>query len=466
MQLFHGIVTTIRDISSSNRIYTVIIPEKGISVRAKSGTMLELLEPVQLSTHDKNGLYEAEPTDKHYSEYQTALQEVCLRLRIQEPSLPDIGKHGVDMSLALNAQIIAAASRIIRNIASGAPISVHFHSDGDGSTGAIGLYRGIRAASSAMQADYKAIKWEAVRGIAYAEDSLYADELFFKSFSSAERPITLITDFGSSPESNRSIKHLAEISDIIWIDHHPPDKGFVQPESLYINPWNHGGDSSLSAGFITCMLGSAMGADNVEDMMLVSLISDHTSLAKPDKTNEEKAAVLDAINIHNPDGVPNTPQYMEAVLSDAAKFSHILSESTAQMDEATSIGLRCGKRVMSKMGFPIFILNFEKVAKMKFSYIKMGKYTSTLHSVLEKDGTQLVTIVYHNRYISARASKRIASTSILIETVRKMSEDKEEVENAGGHMEAVSMRLADNNAAEISKKFASYLGAQPSAALL
>jgi Archaea-specific RecJ-like exonuclease, contains DnaJ-type Zn finger domain len=455
-----GIVTSIRELSSSNCIYWIILPGIGRTIRIRSPTRLGLMDAVELeiidAEDDKTCDVESIGTVSQ-SEYVSARDSMLSSLGIHKPTIPDIGPAGNAMATALIEQIMDAASRIGRNIVSGAPISVHFHSDGDGSTGAIGLSRGFKAVAHKISSEHKAIKWDAVRGVAYTEESFYSDEMFFKSFLSVERPMAIMTDFGTTPESNASSGKLAGISDIIWIDHHPIDKGFERPPAYYINPWDHHGDSSLTAGFITCMLASSFG-ENLEEMMLVSLLSDHSSLAKADKDKEEIAAVLDAINIHNPDGLPTTPQYMESVLSDKTKFSYVLSESREQMSAAISIGLKKGRTLKSSKGFLIFVLDFEKIAKMRFNYIKMGKYTSELHSAIEKGQEPAVTVVYHKRYISARASHRVASTSILLDTVRKMSEDKEEVENGGGHNEAASMRLVGSDAEQVTKKFVSYLG--------
>ena len=454
-----GIVTSIRELSNSNCAYWITLIGADRTVRIRSSTKLQLMEKVELEI-------DSEEEDKRYdvvslgiasqSEYTAAQTSILRFLEIRVPTVPDIGA-GNPMADELVSQIMDAASRLAKNIVSGAPISVHFHSDGDGSTGAIGLYRGFKAEEQAAHSEHRAIKWDAVRGVAYNEESLYSDELFFKSFSSAERPITIITDFGSTSDSNSASRRLGRLSDIIWIDHHPTDKGFEKPATHYINPWDHNGDSSLTAGLITCMLASSLGAVGLEEIMLVSLLSDHSSLAKPNKEKEDIAAVLDAINIHNPDRLPTTPQYMESILSDKEKFAYVLSESREQMASAISIGLKKGRMLKSNKGFMIFVLDFEKVAKMRFSYIKMGKYTSELHSAIESDGNPSITVVYHKRYISARASKSIASTSILLDTIRKMSENGE-VENGGGHNEAASMRLLDSDAEVATKKFVSYLG--------
>lgn len=469
MERISGVVTSIKvSHNQKDNIYNVISSSSDKSnarvIRIKSDIALKILETIEAEelNRDLDGVVSCSVKVKgHISEddYRSLSDAVLSSIPIHDPDLAGFQDDLVGMVGKCIKDLRYAARLLIRNMVSGSPISIHFHADGDGSSGAIAIYRAMKILYSRIGGDCGCVRWSSTRGISYNDELFYIDQMLINSYESADRPVILVTDFGSTSESNSHLSKISDFADLIWIDHHPPDKRFEsEPILCNINPWNNGGSSSLTAGFITSVLAEIISGNNMSDMMNVSLISDHSEYAKPNSKFEEIAIVLEAMNTYHGSYKSPIPPNFESVITDNERFLSIYNEYTEQMDSSISIGRSKSKRYKSSKGFIIYALDFEKIAKMNFNYIKLGRYTSELHSVIERDSPESITIVYYKRYVSIRASRSVAAESILLNLIAHLTEKNENVEGGGGHKEAISVKIASGDIKDVVVDIISYLG--------
>lgn len=383
-------------------------------------------------------------------EYQRLISTLYKKYEPKNYKISDFPKGLVSMLNNNLSSINEMAEIIIKCILSGAPMSIHFHGDGDGSSGSIALYDSIKSITTTLGVNNKNIYWSATRGISYSEEFSYLDEMIFSSYESIEKPITMIIDFGTTSESNIAIERISKVSTVLWIDHHIINNNFhVDEIEYYINPWKTGGNSNLTAGFLTCVLAEMISNSDFSLMMKASLISDHSEFASDDSESEDMATFLDAINIHNDFYKTLNPQYMESVISDREKYTYIINEYNEQMGNAILIGLNKCKKYKSSDGFSVYLLDFTKIAKMNMKYVKQGKYTSEFQTMLERKESGIASVVYYKKYISMRASQSISKKVGFLSIINKMEEETDYIENGGGHNEAASIKIKgqDMNAA-------------------
>ncbi len=462
-----GIITSARNsYNQTDNIYTLVSTGSGNpnSYSIRCNMLLEPLDSVEVEYSGGETTKIKEYTVKilgkvEKEEYEDAVSRVLVRFNIWPPRSGGFQQELIEMAGRSADGLKGAAAIVLRSIVTGSPISIHFHGDGDGSSGAVALYRAINKVREKLDVSDKNIMWSSTRGIAYNANLTYSDEMFLNNYRSVERPVILVTDFGTTQESNEGIKRIGEVAKQVWIDHHPIEEGFAYSSiDLNVNPWNNGGDSSLTAGFMTSMVAEMLSGIDASDMMSASLVSDHSRFASnDDKDMTELAEVLDAVNIYNDSHGRLTPQYIESIITDREKFLQVLEDYNEQTDEAISIGMNTARKHESTRGFNVYVLDFEKIAKMNMRYIKLGRYTTKLQTVLQERDPTAVTVVYHKRYISARAPRNISKKVGMLSILKRMMSENDEIENAGGHNEAVSLRVDEDSLNSIVSQFVSYL---------
>ncbi len=467
MDQLKGIVISIKNSSGEADTQYTIMYEFGsntVVTTITSDIMLNLSEVIEgeLSMRGEDGIDRFKVTlagNAGIREYQRLMSNLIKEYAPKNHTIDGFPEKLIDM-LTINLPMIKDMAEIlIRGIVSGTPISIHFHGDGDGCSGSIALYKAIEMVTATLKINSKNIYWSATKGISYTEEISYLDEMIFSSYKSMEKPIVLIIDFGTTIDSNNSIEKIAKIATTLWIDHHLINDNFYADKiTKYVNPWKTGGDSNLSAGFMTCVLAEMISNINFSMMMGASLISDHSSFAPSDDKSRDMAIFLDAINIYHSFLGTLSPHYIESVIKDKEQFIYILNEYKDQMDTAISIGINSCKRYESSNGFSVYLLNFSKIAKMNMRYIKQGKYTSEFQTILEKKEPGIVSVVYYKKYISMRASPTISKKVRFLDVIDMMKKDTDDIDNGGGHNEAASIKIKGEDIGKTASKLISYLG--------
>lgn len=466
MDQFKGIVTSIKNsLNTVDNQYNIIYEsDSDISViTITSNILLNLSEIIEgrliMHKEDKPDEFEINVSGNvAIKEYKRLISKLYKKYKPKSYKIENFPKELVDM-LDNNLPMINKAAEVItKGVLSGAPISIHFHGDGDGSSGSVALYKSIKEITSTLKINNKNINWSATKGISYSEEFSYLDEMMFSNYKSIEKPIMMLIDFGTTSESNIAIEKISKIATILYVDHHIINNDFhINEIKYYINPWNTGGNSNLTAGFLTCVLAEIISELDFSLMMKASLISDHSKFASDDTEPRDIATFLDAINTHNNFYKPLNPKYIESVMDDKERFTYIINEYEEQMDNAILIGLNNCKKYRSSDGFSVYLLDFTKIAKMNMEYIKQGKYSSKFQTVLEQKESGIVSIVYYKKYISMRASQTISKKVGFLNIINRMKESTNDIDNGGGHNEAASIKVMSESMDAVVAKLIHYL---------
>ena len=445
---FEGIVTSIKTATNpTDNLYAVL---SNAVAEIRSNLVLELYDIISFESSEKETKEVEVKRRGKRSDYERMLKRLV--------NAAGIGKNaeGIELKGKPYGNVIKnalpkmqdAAKELVARIISGTPVVVRFHNDGDGSGGATALYRAVSDLQQRLSLEPRNVLWHINRSIAYTVESAFEDSMLFSAYSSAEKPVLLITDFGTSPESEAAIKHISGKCDIIWIDHHLPYENFPRGHvANYINAWDFGGDSNTTAGLLTCMLAQLVSDVDVELLMQASLMSDYSEYADLGNKNAHKLAlILDFMTSGKSryDGQGTTPKQIEAIIDDKQKFDEVFGFASKLLDEALAVGL---ENIRSYRSGPInvHVLDFGHVAKLGYDYPLPGRYSSKLQERMELLNLgSTITMVHYGNYISIRLSRDISDKVQLLSIIKKLKESGE-ISSGGGHKEAASVRIEGEN---------------------
>ena len=138
------------------------------------------------------------------NEYKTGIERSTGDVKALE------GARGCDAALVRKARL-----RV--------PILVRFHNDVDGLSGAYALHNALlQTRKRGGTVDYEPnVTWRMHGGVTYNREDATTDIMTCNNFESAEKPLLIILDFGTSLDSNPGIELIRERFDVIWLDHHP-----------------------------------------------------------------------------------------------------------------------------------------------------------------------------------------------------------------------------------------------------
>lgn len=444
-----GIVTAIK--LSANPLENTYNIMAGRILEIKSERQLELCQEVGIADDSITAAKGMCPSEK----YEELVAECIGRSNIKEnAALLQLNEKGYGkVAKAMLPELLKAASLLIRSFVSGAPIVVRFHNDGDGSSGGIALYRAIMELQKKFFRGERGVSWQMNRSIAYTIESLYADRMLFDSYKSIEKPLVVITDFGTSPESIDAINIAKRDFNIIWLDHHMPYEGFPKEEiTHYINVFDFGGDSNFTAGLLTCIFSEIISGVNVEDLKGAAMVSDYSSYADySDSIAMKNSIILDFLTSKESYG---KPRQMDIILNDREKSESTYRHALGMLDEAINTGIRNVKSYRNNNGVKIHVLDFEHVAKLKFDYPLPGRYSSKLQEKMETmNNGNTITVVHYGNYISVRVSKDIADSTGLLNIIERLKSSTNGRVNGGGHKQAASIRTNKESMKDVMSMF-------------
>ncbi|MDE1857030.1 MAG: hypothetical protein KGH98_03015 [Candidatus Micrarchaeota archaeon] len=443
-----GIVSAVRlEPDLRDNIYTVV---SGSGVHeVKSGIVLEPLDRISLAGDEVSINGRATNED-----YESAISGIVNRIGLHDGAFSAFGDRAGPVAKVMSHQMVECAKLFLKSYMGGAPIVVRFHNDGDGASGAVAIYRALakigRDSGLARQP-----KWRMHRGVSYDMESFYSDMAEFGNTKSIEKPLLLITDFGTAPESEKAIELAREQANIIWFDHHMPYAGFRKElVPHYVNPWEHGGDSNFTAGLLCCVFSSLISGIDNSVLAQASFISDYSDMA--DRSSEEghrTALLLDHITSAKRIGSVTreriTPGFIDSIISDSETSGRMYREVRNSVDEALALGLSHVKRYTTKSGNAVSVLDFEHISRASDGAMLPGRYSSRLHEKMEEISGDCITIVHYGQYISLRVSRSIAEKVGLLVTIGNMKKFEEYVESGGGHNQAGSIRMKGDYADEV-----------------
>jgi RecJ-like exonuclease len=360
--------------------------------------------------------------------------------------------------LPMLGDLVLAAETVMRAFISGAPMIVRFHGDGDGVAGAMALYRALNGVVASGLSSERQVSWQLNKDVVYSREAFYSDRLLFASFRSAEKPLLVIIDFGTHIDSNDAIAMAEKSCDVVWIDHHTLPEAFDPGKrSIYINPFNYGSDSRLSAGLTASVIGEIIGAD-CADLMEAALISDHSACADYANLKARKAALVIDYMITRRDSDASSLRKIEAVVGDRQKLEETYAKVGGMLDEAIGIGAKVARKYRTAAGIEIYVVDFRKVKDG--DYPPPGRFASELQYHIESlTGKPAITAVYYSSYISVRVSKSVSKSVGLIGIIEKIKEDTLGAVGGGGHMEAASLKAGSHDTQNVLRMLLDKLGA-------
>ncbi len=460
----YGIVTAIKTLPGSYR-YTIL---SGRTVSMESPQRFELGDALEIiGSGEHAALREAE----HPIEYEELMDELAgkvdLGKRSQELKKRGFSRHAAidEVAARMLPRLAEVVAPLVRSMISGSPIIVRFHGDGDGSTGAICLYKAMSKLQDELSIEAD-VKWVLNRGISYSVESLYYDTMHFNDYESAEKPLVCIIDFGTTEESNEAVKKAADRFNFVWLDHHPIPKSFTGTEiDGYVNPMQFKGTSDFTAGFLTGVFSELLADIHVKEIMEASLISDFSAYAdKSDSEASRLATVLDFVTgIKNStrylDG-PVTPSYLAKLVSDQEKLKSVHDYASGMIEDAIMMGIERSKRYTTSGGIPVNVIDFVHIADKYGGYLLPGRYSSRLQGRLEEISPNgSITIVNFRNAISIRVSKHIAEKVDLLNVIDALKDSSDIVVSGGGHREAASIMAAEGQSEAAIKLLLRELGA-------
>ncbi len=453
MSSFTGIVTAIKSGADPSKTIYTVVGDRIANIR--SGIMLELLDTVEVQNMPPQGNALADV--KVLEKASAPKYKACLSKKLRELGFASslqkrckmYNREELDSVTRNMAKGLAkAAVDFARAFLTGAPVVIRFHNDCDGSSGALALYENMLDLQKRAGYGAENVFWRMNPSIAYAKASLQNDELAFNGFRSAEKPVVFITDFGTTPESDDAISAAGGKYNLIWLDHHPVHEGFPKEKiGHYINPWDFGGNSDYTAGFLTSTFSELLGTMNVNVIKEASLIGDYSAYAnRGDKEAHKLSIVLDFLTSGDKGRKPTgdsadlTPKYISNIVDNKDEYESLYGHAAMLLDEALDIGLE-KIRHYNANGISVHLLDFKHISREKTSWPLPGRYSSRLQERLEAlDNGKTITIVHYGNFISVRISRDITDQ---VEILKKMAELKERTEHIhafGGHKSAAGIR--------------------------
>jgi len=364
------------------------------------------------------------------------------------------GEKDLDsMTALMEKPLDEYVSLFLKKILLSAPIIIRFHNDADGSSGAYGLYIAIEELLEKSYFDYKPkIFWKMHRSVSYTEMDAMEDSLTVNNHESTERPLLMLIDFGTSTDSNEGINIAQNKFDIIWLDHHPVEKGFNYGKANYLNPWLFGGDSNYTAGFLACEFSKKFSSADFSCMQGASLCGDYSIYCKHDKCGSELADILDLLTSYKKVAISSfddnlTPAEIESILKDPVKKKELLSYIHSHMSDFLDSAVSSVK--VYNGAVKVFLLDFGKLRDEVDSGTKYplpGRFASKLmERISSLNKGACILILHFGRYISLRASSSAGETVDMLAIARSIKESYKGVEAAGGHSKALSIKLSDED---------------------
>jgi len=452
-----GIVACVKtDFSHNNVVCTVI---SKVPIQAISKIIVEPYDRVEVVEESTGFVVKRVLEKATVQAYRARLTKALKGFGIAE-------KTNASANLNLIENIMpkmkGALNTFAKALIGGAPIVIHFHNDCDGASGGIALYRAVVKKQEGFGLPSNRISWQINNSIAYSKGALLSDLLLFNIYKCTEKPLVLIIDFGTTEESVEAIEQAADRVNLIWIDHHPIPEGFPYKKIMhYINPWLFGGDSNITAGMLTCVFSELLSDIDVNELKEASLIGDHSAYADPKNGKAHKLAiVLDALTIGGQAREDKlTLRYMDRVIKNEKEFDEILRTASAQLAEALEQGVKRAKHYKGRNGIEVHVLNYKHISDLYLEYVKLGRYASRLHDRFEElEGNKTVTIVYTDRFMTARVSKSITSGVKLLKIIDDIKANSDYIKSGGGHNEAAGLKIQDDCAGTVIKLLLHELG--------
>ena len=446
-----GLILTSRARAGESASYSVWTPDDGGVIRDIDST-LSLKPGESISTGDEGEIHSAEIGDgAELAKKHAAWLDEFVDRGIGKKAHSS-GIDGLDtVTKTLWKQLSACGALVLKKLGCAAPIIVRFHNDSDGAGGAYGLFASLNefSGNSGHFANKGNTIWIMHAGISYGRYDAETDLMIAGSYTSIEKPLLIVIDFGTTTESNDGIRRISDAFDVVWLDHHPVVEEFSGKKlAHYVNPWLHGGDSAYTAGFLACMLGKTFSEVDTSAMESASLIGDYSKYAADSEGGEDLSILLDMLTsdvkvAFGPAVTSITPYEIDKVVQDPGRMGELVSYARMRLSEAIGDAMMQVKKHVAAQG-SVYVLDFEAVKSEQTKYPLPGRFSSKLlDKITETDQKPAVLIVHSGKYISVRVGAELAERVDLVDVIGEMKDrHPEEIEAGGGHRSASGIKLA------------------------
>ena len=425
-----------------NRKYNLLTILEGSPVVVES-TERTKFNPGEAVDYSGNGLVAiSEPKEELYKTLSEAVDSASEGIQRSNPY--SIGIREIDEATErMWPKLEHAAKFLLRKLFFSAPIIIRFHNDADGSSGACSLYTSIDLLYEKIGA-INSPYWIMHKGISYRKEDAESDTLFFNAYSSYEKPLIIMVDFGTSPESNEGIDAIKDKVDIIWLDHHPlHDDAECQKLKYYINPWQFSSDSNYTAGTLASIFASILSNADVKAFIYSSMIGDYSDYKVKYEEAVGTAAILDMLT-SDPTIIGSSDKISPKELLNAVngqKRQELLNFANVVLNEVLDNSFKESKRYETQNGIAIYVLDYERV-KPESKYPLPGRFSSKfLERLEEKEKSGVIVMVHAGVYISIRSNVSNRAVSIK-RAIELASESKPGlIESYGGHEYASSVKV-------------------------
>ncbi|MDE1869505.1 MAG: hypothetical protein KGH71_00780 [Candidatus Micrarchaeota archaeon] len=354
---------------------------------------------------------------------------------------------------AMRPKLQSAAALLIEGLLTGSPLIVRFHNDADGATGGYGLYLALQDLFKRIApSGSPKVFWKMQRGIAYTVSDAREDTITVGNYNSLGKPVLLITDFGTTEESLEGAKIASEKFEIIWLDHHPVAQSLADLINNYINPWQFGGDSNYTAGFLTCEFGKLFAKIDVGLIQSAAMVGDYSSYALGDQEGKDFALLLDMLTSDKKIAISSgatdlTPLEIDQIMNDEKKKTELVNYAKTRIEDAIDSGIEALKQYKTDYA-SVYLLDFENVRRdYNTKYPLPGRYASKLLERIEKGSEKPPILVLHfGHFVSIRVSSPIADRVNLLTIVNELKASYSYIDAAGGHKNAASIKLKTDEA--------------------
>ena len=215
----------------------------------------------------------------------------------------------------------------------------------------------------------------------------------------------------------------------------------------YINPWNFGGDSNYTAGFLTIIFAKILSDVDTNGLEEASLMGDYSVYSKPDAASRRIAALLDLVTSDTSvlSGTRGnlTPEDIDKLFSDKGKSEELIAYAEHRVSEMLDTGINSVK-VHAANGFNIYVADFESIRGSELErYPLPGRFASRLLGRIEElNKVPCVLLLHFGHFISARMSKELIGRVDLIKALESARENYPAYfDSSGGHSNAASLKL-------------------------
>ncbi len=369
-------------------------------------------------------------------------------------AIKDCGNEKLDaITKPMGKKLREAARVIAKKVMCAAPVFVRFHNDADGASGAYSLYKAIGSFSAKIGfSDNSKIKWKMHRSVAYSREDALEDLSALLGAVSVEKPLLVIIDFGTTEESNEGYEMIKDAADVIWLEHHPP-RGSLKFAHMqhYINPWNFGGDSNYTAGYLTCELSRYIAEIDNDCEKEASLFGDHSIYAKGQGCGKDLATLLDLLTSDKSIAFASyesglTPIDIHKIVSDKGKMNELVEYANARMEEMIRHAMNIVRKRMIGESY-VYVLDFSALREGSSNKFPLpGRFSTRMSDYIDGLGESgNILILTFSRYISIRIGERLRGRIDLNEVIDKVAKLSDRIESGGGHMSAGSIKIKEDS---------------------